>query len=82
MSGTTLDRVRAAMRTALNLNDADVQAIGREATPLDVPGWNSLAHVQLMLELEAAFGITFDADEIASLASVSAIVKTLEQRKR
>ena len=67
------------MQTVLHLSDEDAARIGPETTPLLVPGWNSLAHVQLILELERAFGVTFDADQIALLASVGAIIAALEQ---
>jgi acyl carrier protein len=67
------------MQTVLHLSDEDAARIGPAATPLLVPGWNSLAHVQIILELERAFGVTFDADEIAALASVGAIIAALER---
>jgi acyl carrier protein len=69
------------MQRVLALRDDEAAAIGPETTPLLVPRWNSLAHVQLMLELERAFGVTFDADEIADLASVGAIVAALERSR-
>ena len=40
-----------------------------ETTPLALPDWNSLKHVQIVLELERTFGVTFDADTIGRLAS-------------
>jgi acyl carrier protein len=67
------------MQTALKLTDEQAARIGADATPVTVPGWNSLAHVQLILELERAFDVTFDADEIAALASVGAIAAALER---
>ena len=69
------------MQTVLDLSDEDTARIGPETTPLLVPRWDSLAHVQLILELERTFGLTFDAEEIASLASVGAIIATLERSK-
>jgi len=68
------------MQTALQLTDAQTAAIARDATPLQVPGWTSLAHVQLVIELEKNFDVMFDADEIATLASIPAILAALERR--
>ena len=65
------------MQSVLHLSDEEAARIGADATPLTVAGWNSLAHVQLMLELERAFDVTFDAEEIAGLASVAAIMTAL-----
>ena len=69
------------MQTVLDLSDEDTARIGPETTPLLVPRWDSLTHVQLILELERAFGLTFDAEEIASLASVGAIIAKIEQSR-
>ena len=75
-----LERVRAAMRTTLKLSENDAAAITRESTPVSVSGWTSLAHVQLILELEQTFDVMFEGDEIASLASVAAILDALDRR--
>jgi acyl carrier protein len=69
------------MQTVLRLSDEDTARIGPDTTPLQVPGWNSLAHVQIILELERAFDVMFDADEIGALASVGAIVAVLERSR-
>ena len=75
-----LPGIRRCLQTVLQLSDADTARIGLDTTPLVIPGWNSLAHVQIVLELERVFDVTFDADEIAALASVGAIAAALESR--
>lgn len=42
-------------------------------------GWDSLSNITLMLELEAAFGVQFSADEIVHMTSVAAIIAKLEE---
>ena len=74
----TLPGIQRCMQTVLRLSDADAARIGPDATPLAVPGWNSLAHVQIVLELERAFGVAFDADQIAGMASVAAMIAAIE----
>jgi acyl carrier protein len=74
-----IERIRACMQSALKLTDAEVAAIGPDATALEVPGWNSLGHVHLIIELERTFDVTFEADEIAGLASVAAIRSALDR---
>jgi len=47
---------------------------------LSMEGWDSLAHVSIMLAIESEFGVTIDiADQIA-LTSVPAIRLYLEER--
>jgi acyl carrier protein len=41
------------------------------------PQWDSLAHLNLMLALEDAFGLTLTVDDMAQLTSVAAILARL-----
>jgi acyl carrier protein len=75
----TLPAIQRCMQTVLRLSDEDAARIGVETTPLTVSGWNSLAHVQIVLELERTFDLTFDADQIAGMASVAAMIAALER---
>ncbi len=52
-----------------------------ELTARDVPGWDSLNHVSLMVEVEGAFSVRFTSDEIAALSCVGDL-KALIERKR
>jgi len=75
-----IDRVRECLTEALKL-DADTAAgIEESATAADVPGWTSVAHLSLVLELESAFGVTFGNDEIVSMGSVAAILERLREK--
>ena len=53
--------------------DDDNLTIVRETTA-DVSGWNSLAHIRLMVSVEKAFQIRFSAAEIASLKNVGDLI--------
>jgi acyl carrier protein len=75
-----LDQIRRHLKVTLKLTDAEAAAIGPTSTPLDVRGWTSLGHVQLILEIENAFGVSFEPEEMVALASVDSIVRALESR--
>jgi acyl carrier protein len=77
----TLSAVRSCIKDALKLSDGDVVSIDRNTTPVQFPAWTSMAHLDLMLALEKRFDIMFDADEIASLASVASILDALERHR-
>jgi acyl carrier protein len=53
-----------------------------EVTPstvqTDVPTWDSIGHLNLMLALEDRFGITLDVDDMMALTTVAAILGFLE----
>jgi citrate synthase len=38
-----------------------------------IPEWDSMAHVELMVALEAAYGVAIDEDRMVTLINVSAI---------
>jgi acyl carrier protein len=42
----------------------------RETTAVDVEGWDSIAHVMLVLASEREFGVRFESSEIANAANV------------
>ena len=50
-------------------------------TAQDVDGWNSLAHIRLVVSIEKAFKLRFSAAEISSLKNVGDMA-TLILRKR
>ena len=72
-----IDTVRDCMVRALALDGPTAAGVSEATTAGDLPGWTSVAHLSLILELETAFHTSFDNSEIASLGSVAAIVQRL-----
>jgi len=54
------------------------ESITRDTAREDVPSWDSLGHLNLMLGLEDTFQITLTVDEIGRLSSVAAIIDYLQ----
>ena len=46
----------------------------------DLPQWDSLGHMEVMLRLEEEFGVAIDAETIAQLISVPEICHFLEEK--
>lgn len=46
----------------------------------DVEGWDSLAHIRLILRLEQAYGVRFSAEEVAGFLVVRDLVGALHQK--
>ena len=62
-------------------------ALGRPDLVLDASstmettdGWDSFAHINLVLALEDAFGVEFDTEEIPELREMPRIVEALRSR--
>ena len=46
----------------------------------DLPQWDSMGHMDVMLSLEEQFGVAIDTDTISELTSVPAICAYLEHK--
>ena len=46
----------------------------------DLPQWDSMGHMEVILRLEESYGIEVNADTIAGLTSVPAICTYLEEQ--
>ena len=51
-----------------------------DMTASQIPGWDSVAHINLMFSIEQAFGIQFHGNELAEFANIGEL-KTYLARK-
>lgn len=72
------DLVNETIADVLNLDDEGV--LGADTTAKDVPGWDSLAHVRIVLSVERRFKIRFAENDIAGLKQISDIYSLVEQK--
>jgi acyl carrier protein len=52
--------------------------ISDEMTAQDVPEWDSLAHISLIVEIEEEFAIKLNIDDIAGLKNVGEMIAMIE----
>lgn len=55
-------------------------ALEPSMTAADVDGWDSLAHVQIIVALETTFGVRFRIGEMTSIANVGELVRRIASR--
>lgn len=55
--------------------------IWSEMTANDVQGWDSLAHIRLILEVEKSFGVKFKTAEISSFRNVGDLVMLIARKR-
>ena len=60
--------------------DAHDLALTDETTATELPGWDSLAHINTMFSIEEAFGVEFHGDEFARLESIGQLKQALIRR--
>jgi acyl carrier protein len=60
--------------------DVDPGRIGPDTSPKTLGGWDSTKHVDLILEIEDEFGITFESTDLLGLNSFGNILQLLEDK--
>ena len=78
--GTTVHRrLEDIFRTVFN---DDGISLTDEMTASDVPGWDSLEHINVMFSIESEFGVQFDAAGLAAFDNFRALERFLAERGR
>ena len=71
------ERVRHILGVVLEMPE---QEIGEGLSAEDASNWDSIRHLNLVMALEEAFGVSFSSDELGGLTSYRAIVDALASR--
>lgn len=65
-----VENVQQVLAAALNVDAAEIHA---ETQFGDLPQWDSMGHMEVLVALEKEFGVEITADTITNLISVPAI---------
>ncbi len=79
MSGEILQQVCDCVGRCFQVDPA---CLGENTSQDTIVEWDSVGQVQLILELESAFDVSFSLDEIVEIRSVADIVQILADRDR
>nr|WP_314074252.1 acyl carrier protein [uncultured Roseococcus sp.] len=74
---TILDTLGAVLRRTFRQPNL---VVSRSTSAADVPGWDSLNHLFLVMELEAEFDVDIAADEVARLPDIGALADLVAER--
>ena len=78
MSGASTTDERLARIVAAVL-DVEAGSLSDEDSPETVESWDSIHHIQLIIAIEAEFGIQFSAEEIGELNSIGRLRRRIEE---
>ena len=73
---TVEERFRKIIRETFHLSPEEAQGELRMGNPSK---WDSLGHMELVLEIEKEFGVTFPNFAIADMVSVPGIIRAIEE---
>jgi acyl carrier protein len=76
-NNAALARLTAIFQDVFDRNDI---SLNMKTTASDVDGWDSLAHIRLMIAIEGAFSIKFDVGEFQEYRNVGDLVAGILQR--
>jgi acyl carrier protein len=71
------ERVRHILGIVLEIPEAEID---ERLSAEHAGNWDSIRHLDLVMALEEAFGVSFSSDELGALTSYGAIVEALERR--
>ena len=61
-----LDKLKTIFKESLNI---DIESVVDELTYNSIPEWDSVAHMALIAEIEDAFDIMLDTDDVLDMSS-------------
>ena len=64
---TLHDRLEELFQTVLNDDELELRD---DMATVDVPGWDSVAHINLMFSIEEAFGVQFAGNTFAEFKDI------------
>ena len=65
-----------------NVFDDDELIITSLTTAKDISGWDSLAHIRLIVAIEKSFRLRFTANEISELENVGEMINLIVLKKK
>ena len=71
------DKLREVMASCLQV---DVSQVTEDLSQSDVPGWDSLAMMNLIAELEVEFDVSFEVAEIIQFKTVKLIMEVMKSK--
>jgi acyl carrier protein len=74
------DQLKILTEVFNNTFDRTNIELSEEMTAADIDGWDSLAHITLIMEIESAFSVEFTTQEVMSWDNVGQMMQTLGQR--
>jgi len=74
--GSVRDRIVGVVSEVFHL---PIETVMQGVSPATVEGWDSHAHVVLVVTLEECFGIMFEAEDVPELTSIEAMEEIIQR---
>ena len=71
------ERLKSVILNELNLDDYDIQD---ETKADEVPGWDSLNHINVILAIEKAYNVRFKGVEVLRLKNIGELQQLVDSK--
>lgn len=72
-----LEKIKNTILSVLKHDDFEMRD---DLTASDVPGWDSLSHINIISEIEDAFGIRFKLKELNKMKNMGTLVALVQSK--
>ena len=62
--------------------DNDSLELSEATTAVSVPTWDSLTHIDMIVAVERAFGVSFTTKEVGALGNVGDLIRLIASRAK
>jgi acyl carrier protein len=73
------EKIREIMADIFEMNVSDLPV---SFTQSDIENWNSLRHLSLIVEMESAFNVSFEPEDINEMISFEKVLQVVSQKVR
>ena len=75
-----LDVLNDILIDVLDIEDVTNFSVTIDSLTSDFKNWDSLAHINIIVQLEAHYGIRFSLDEVESFSTIRDIIQTISSK--
>ena len=76
-----MDALFVVQKVFREVFDDDLLEIGAETTPADIPGWDSIAQIKIVLTVEEQLGVRLDNDDVAAIKGVGDLLSAIARQR-
>lgn len=76
------DVIERVNGVAADVFGVPASSLSAESSPETIDGWDSVQHLNLVLALEAAFGVQIDPEDIESIKTLGAAAEVVARKRR
>ena len=75
-----LEFMKSVFEQSIDLSKEDTMKLNLDSQFEKVPGWDSLGHMRIILELESRLDVEFDIEEVIGVDTIEKLIGMCEKK--